>query len=319
MVERLLAKEKVAGSSPVSRSLYINLRDNLRFFIYTEEKFMLPINIDFLFIHLHNYEGIFFFIAILSAIIYLAILCKDNNIDVEVMFEAIFISLLVALASGRLFSFLFWNPKYFFSNPLVFFKPWEGGITVTGGVLGGLITGFIYAKVKKLDFFYHIRFFVPAILVGQIIGRFGCFLNGDAAGKPTSLPWGVVFHPESVAYSNAATNFSKAYPAVGTPLHPTQLYEIFGNLILLTLILATGKNEWITRRRIVWYALGYSLIRFIVEFFRSDSVKWFSVFTTGHQITIIGFSIGILLLIWTIIFDKKLEPNEARIARPKKK
>ena len=280
---------------------------------------MLPINVDFLFLHLHNYEGIYFFIAIFSAIVYFTYLCKVENIDTEKMYEAIFISLLVALIMGRLFSFIFWSPKELLSNPLIFFQPWKGGITVMGGVLGGLITGFIYAKVKNLDFFYHIKLFIPPILVGHIIGRFGCFLNGDAAGKVTTMPWGVVFHPESVAYSNAATNFTNALPQPGTPLHPTQLYEIFGNIILLTLILVTGKNEWITRRRIIWYAIGYSLIRFIVEFFRSDSVKWFSVFTTGQQITLIGFSIGIIAFIWSLFNDKKLIPDESRIARPKTK
>ena len=108
---------------------------------------MFPIHIDIGFLHLHDYEGIYFFIAILSALIYLTFLAKQEKIDVETMYEAIFISLIVALITGRLFSFLFWGPKEFFKNPLIFFQIWKGGITVTGGVLGGLIAGFIYAIV----------------------------------------------------------------------------------------------------------------------------------------------------------------------------
>ena len=136
---------------------------------------MLPIHIVIWKFQLHDYEGIYFFIAILSALIYLTFLAKQEKIDVETMYEAIFISLIVALITGRLFSFLFWGPKEFFKNPLIFFQIWKGGITVTGGVLGGLIAGFIYAIVKKLHFFHHIKIFVPSILIGHIIGRFGCF------------------------------------------------------------------------------------------------------------------------------------------------
>ena len=136
---------------------------------------MLPINFEFLFIKLHNYEGIYFFIAILSAIIFFTYLCKKANVNLDLMYEAIFICLLVALVTGRLFSFLLWSPNEFFKNPLIFFQPWYGGITVAGGVLGGIVAGALFAKVKKLNFFYYIGFFIPMILVGQIVGRFGCF------------------------------------------------------------------------------------------------------------------------------------------------
>ncbi|HOV13001.1 MAG TPA: prolipoprotein diacylglyceryl transferase [Spirochaetota bacterium] len=262
---------------------------------------MLPINFEFLFIKLHNYEGIYFFIAILSAIFFFTYLCKQNNVNLDLMYEAIFICLLVALITGRLFSFLLWNPIELLKNPIIFFQPWNGGITVAGGVLGGLIAGAVFAKVKKLNFFYYIRFFIPPILIGQIIGRFGCFLNGDAAGKPTDLPWGVIFARNSAAYYSVPH---------GTPLHPTQLYEIFANLLLLFFILITGKNEWITKRRVIWYAFGYSIIRFIIEFFRNDSEKWFGIFTTGQQICLIGFGIALILLIWSLFNDQKMNKEE---------
>ena len=262
---------------------------------------MLPIHIDFLFLKLHNYEGIYFFIAILSAVIFFTFLCKKYEVNLDLMYEAIFICLLSALITGRFFSFLMWSPKEFFSNPLIFFQPWNGGITVAGGVLGGLIAGAIFTIVKKINFFYYVRFFIPSIILGQIIGRFGCFLNGDASGKPTDLPWGIIFDPNSVAYYTVAK---------GTPLHPTQLYEIFANVILLIFILVTGKNEWITKRRVIWYAFGYSIIRFIIEFFRNDSEKWFSIFTTGQQICLIGFIIGVVLLIWSFFNDDKMNKEK---------
>ena len=273
---------------------------------------MLPIHIDIGFLHLHYYEGVYFFIAILSAVVYFTYLAKRENIDLEVMYEASFISILSAIIMARLFSLVFWSPQLFLKNPLIFFKVWAGGVSVTGGVLGGLTAGYVYARIKKLHFFYHIKVFIPPIILAQIIGRFGCFLNGDAAGIPTDAPWGMIFNADSQAYMNITP---------GTVIHPTQLYEMFGNFILLFFIVFTGNIEWITKRRIVWYALGYSIVRFVVEFFRNDSNKWswFPILTTGQIICIGGFLLGLFILIWSIIYPEKLEAKEENIARPQSK
>ena len=102
----------------------------------------------------------------------------------------------------------------------------------------------------------------PGLVLGQAIGRFACFLNGDAYGIPTTLPWGVTFtNPESMA-------------PLGVPLHPTQVYEMGLNLILFGLL-------WWWRRRIrfdgqlfLLYVGGYGIIRFIVENFRGDQLQY---------------------------------------------
>ena len=270
---------------------------------------MLPINIHIGFLNLPNYEGLYFLIAFLSGIIYFSILCKDNNLDLEIMYEAAFISIIIGVVCGRLFSLIFWDTKAFFSNPLTFFKIWQGGISVTG-VIGGLIAALIYFKIKKLNFFYHIQFVVPSIILAQIIGRVGCFLNGDASGVPTKMPWGIVFNVKSVAYINYAP---------GTPLHPTQLYEIFCNILLFLFIILTGNNEWIKKRRIAWYAIGYGLIRFIIEYFRNDTGRWdwIPIFTTAQLIALAGVITGIAIIIWSLIYPDKLEVTEENIARLK--
>jgi phosphatidylglycerol:prolipoprotein diacylglycerol transferase len=278
---------------------------------------LLPINLKIFSNSIENYEGIYFFIAIVLGIVYFSYLCKLEKINLEVMYEAIAIGLITALVTGRLLSFLLWNPKTLISDPFVFFKPWQGGITVAGGVFGGLIAGAIYAKVRRLSFFYHMRFFLPSILIGQIVGRFGCFLNGDAVGKPTSSIFGMVFHPDSIAYSNAATHFSSKLAVPGTHLHPAQLYDIFGNLIVFIFILITWNNDWIKKRMICWYAMGTCATRFIVEFFRNDTEKWFSIFTTGQQICVVGFLIGLVILIYSFFNKEAFDTKEENIARIK--
>jgi phosphatidylglycerol---prolipoprotein diacylglyceryl transferase len=274
---------------------------------------MFPIFINKGFIHIYyNYEGIYYLVAILASVVYTTYLAKKENIDVEVLYEAGFISILTALIVGRLFSFLFWEPTLLLKNPLLFFQIWKGGITVAGGVLGGLTAGYIYARVKKLHFFYHVGFIVPSIFLSQVIGRFGCFLNGDAAGVPTKSIFGLVFDPHAVAYTMTGI------PS-GTPIHPTQLYEMTGNFILLAFIMLTWNIKWIRARAVIWYALGYGMVRFITEFFRSDAVRWewIKIFTTGQLIALIGITIGIGMLIWSFFNDEKLSPKEENIARLK--
>jgi phosphatidylglycerol:prolipoprotein diacylglycerol transferase len=268
---------------------------------------MLPIANKLL--HLYNYEGIFFFIAIFSGLVYFSILAKEENFDLDILYEGLFISLLSALLMGRLFSLVFWEPARFFSQPWIFFIVWQySGISVTGGVIGGLVAGYIFLKIKKLHFFHHVKFFIPGIVLGQIIGRFGCFLNGDASGKPTEMPWGIVYNSQSAAYSSSIMK--------DTPLHPTQLYEILGNLILFVLLISLGNNKWITNRRIIWYALFYGILRFIIEFFRSDTMQVYFL-TSGQIISIAGFITGAALLIWSIFNDDKMTAKKENIAYAK--
>ncbi len=264
-------------------------------------------------IFIQNYEGLYFFSAIAAGMIYLTILVKDAEIDLDKMYEAVFISLISALILGRLFTFLFWDENFeIFKNPFVFFSLFKkGGISVTGGVIGGLLAGFIYAKVKKLHFFYHIQYFIPPILVGQIIGRFGCFLNGDSGGIQTTMPWGIKYAQGSMAYP--------AMDAIPVPLHPVHLYEIIGNFILLIFMLAAGSKDWITKRRILWYAIGYGIIRCTVEFFRGDTenFNWMPFLSTGQLIALSGIILGSALLIWSVFNDDKLIAKEENIARAK--
>ena len=276
---------------------------------------MLPFNIKIAFLNIN--EGIYFFIAILCGVIYFIYTCKKDNIDIDLIFEGVMYSFIAAIVFGRLLSFVLWSPEALMKNPLDLINISKGGLygfTVTGAVLGALVTGYIFLRIKKLHFFYHVKYAVPAILIGHVVGRFGCFLNGDASGIPTTLPWGLVYSPESSAYAGMIITNSN-FPA----LHPTQLYEIFGNFILLIFIIFTGKNEWITNRRIVFYAMGYGFIRFIVEFFRGDAVRIFTYFTTGQIISLIGILSGAGILIWSIFNDDKMKAKPENIAYKKQK
>ncbi|MFQ6112248.1 MAG: prolipoprotein diacylglyceryl transferase [Nitrospinota bacterium] len=153
---------------------------------------------------------------------------------------------------------------------------WHGGLAIHGGIAGGVVGGVIFTRRKRLPFFRFADAVAPSIILGQTFGRFGNFMNGDAHGLPTDLPWGITFPPESIA--------GQEFPE--TPLHPTMLYELVLNfLIFLTL--------WRLRRRphgdgfiFSLYLILYSAGRFVVSFYRADSL-YLGTFRAAHVVGLI--------------------------------
>ncbi len=169
---------------------------------------------------------------------------------------------LFGLLGARLYYLAFFSPRVFLEDPLGVLAIWRGGLAIHGGLLAGAATAVWYVRRHHLSFWVFADILAPAVILGQAIGRLACFLNGDAYGLPTSLPWAVTFtNPESMA-------------PLGVPLHPTQLYEMTLNLALFGLL-------WWWRRRVrfdgqlfLMYAAGYGLIRFFVENFRGDQLQY---------------------------------------------
>lgn len=169
---------------------------------------------------------------------------------------------LFGLLGGRLYYLAFAAPRMFLEDPLGVLAVWRGGLAIHGGLLAGAATAIWYVRRYRLRFWRFADMLAPSVILGQAIGRFACFLNGDAYGLPTTVPWAVTFtNPEAMA-------------PLGVPLHPTQLYEMGLNLILFGLL-------WWGRTRIrfdgqlfLMYAGGYGIIRFIVENFRGDQLQF---------------------------------------------
>jgi len=172
-------------------------------------------------------------------------------------------------------------------NPWEILKLWHGGLAIHGGLIGGAVALWIYSRWKKVNLWSLADAVVPALILGQALGRIGNFLNGDAYGVPTSLPWGIIFPPDSPA--------GMAYP--GQPLHPAMLYECLGNLILFGTL-------WGLRRRrakpgflTALYFMGYSLVRGLVSCVRGDSL-WLGPIRAAHLASaLLFFGFGAWLLL----------------------
>ena len=110
---------------------------------------------------------------------------------------------------------------------------WQGGLTLYGGVVAGTVAGLITARQLAMPMWTVADALTPALALGTVIGRIGCFLNGCCYGTPTQLPWGVVFPPDSFA----GLEFGNA------TVHPSQLYFALAGLVLFAVV-------WLLRGRL---------------------------------------------------------------------
>jgi len=164
---------------------------------------------------------------------------------------------------GARLYYVAFNLGFYSANPLEIPAVWHGGLAIHGGMIGGIAAAFMYLKRKDIRFWKMADCVAPALILGQAFGRFGNFMNGDAHGRPTDAPWGIVFPPESIAGSENP----------GVPLHPTMLYEMSINLsIFLFIWLSLRKRPHRDGFIFAVYIASYSLGRFVVEHFRADSL-----------------------------------------------
>jgi phosphatidylglycerol:prolipoprotein diacylglycerol transferase len=271
---------------------------------------MFPIDLNLGFRVFYYFEGLYFLIAILTAYVLAVRRVSRVGLDIPLFENAVMWGIVGAILGARISHFVFWDLKTLLADPLVFFLFWDGGESITGGLAGGVLAAFLYLRRRRANFWRYFAASSPAILVGQAIGRVGCFLNGDAWGIPTTLPWGVA-EPKfgtlvpgfvrdhlvpSPAWVWSVNRGYTAPSAVATvPLHPTQLYESLGDLLLAWLVirlvssLRRQDGPW---PKVFWLHLGgYSLLRFGLEFLHGDRDVTVWAGMTALQIGLIAFAV----------------------------
>jgi phosphatidylglycerol:prolipoprotein diacylglycerol transferase len=202
-----------------------------------------------------------------------------------------FYILLAAIIGSRLF-FISINASHYIKNPLDILKIWEGGLVFYGGVFLALPAAIWYVKKNGLGIWKTADIFAPSIAIGHAIGRIGCFFAGCCYGKPAELlPWAVTFtDPESLVGAS-----------IGIPLHPTQLYESAGEFINFLILITLRGYKSFNGQLFMTYLLLYSVLRFIVEFFRGDMSRGFIIYnlsiSQGISILIFLVAIGGLIIL----------------------
>ena len=181
------------------------------------------------------------------------------------------------LIGARLYYVIF-NWSYYSGNIYEILNFRGGGMAIHGGLLGGVLAGYIYTKVKKLNFFKMADCVVLGIPLAQAIGRWGNYLNKEAHGGPTDLPWGIMVD--------------------GVKVHPTFLYESIGNVIaFLLIIFVIKKLQKHIGVQFFSYFVFYGIVRFFVEGLRTDSLM-FGPIRMAQLISIVFLIVGVIGIIY---------------------
>lgn len=208
---------------------------------------------------------------------------KKEGISSDKIMDLSFYILLAAIIGSRLL-FILINFNHYLDNPMDIFKIWEGGLVFYGGVMLAVPAAIWYVKKNSLSVWTTADIFAPSIAIGHVFGRLGCLAAGCCYGKAaSSLPWGIIFsYPGCLAPTNVL-------------LHPTQLYESAGEFINFLILMTLSRYKSFNGQLFMTYILLYSVLRFIVEFFRGDVARGFIApyLSVSQGISILMFLAGV--------------------------
>ena len=220
---------------------------------------------------------------------------KNKGYPLTVISDICFYLVIVCILGARLYYCIF-NLDYYKENILDIFKIWEGGLAIHGGIIAGIIFLIFYTKKKKLNLLELLDIFVPALALGQAIGRWGNFFNSEAYGSITTLNNLKKLHIPNFIIDGMYINNNYH--------HPTFLYESIGCLIIFIVLLMLIKTNKTKQGQICGiYFILYGIIRFLIESLRTDSLMLFS-FKVAQMASIAMILIGLYLLIKPYIRSK---------------
>ena len=188
-----------------------------------------------------------------------------RGIDSDNILDLVLIGVPVGLICARIYYVIFELPFYI-ANPGEIIKIWHGGIAIYGGLIGGFIVLVVLCLRRKISIWLMLDIAAPSVLLGQIVGRWGTFMNQEAFGAKTSLDFLQSLHLPHFVIEQMFIN--------GAYRQPTFLYESFFNLIGLILILVLRHRKHFYRVGEVFlsYLVWYPIVRFFVEGMRTDSL-----------------------------------------------
>ncbi len=187
---------------------------------------------------------------------------QRRGIQPELVSDLFFLILASSLIGARFF-YVILNFSEFRNDPLEVFKIWNGGLVFYGGFLFALVAALVFVRRRSIDLWETADVLAPPIAIGHAIGRIGCLFAGCCYGKVCDLPWAIEFH-----------NLDSLAPRE-VPLHPTQIYSIFANLLIFIVLIlmegrATGQGRGFKGRTFWTYILLYGTARSLIETFRGD-------------------------------------------------
>ena len=245
--------------------------------------------------------GIIICFGLILGVLYSIFRAKRNEgIKTDTVIDLAFFLVVFGVIGARLYYVIFKFGDYIKTKPdgsfdlgktlLAMVNIREGGLAIYGAIIAGFLTILVFSKIKKISFLKILDFVSPAVMIGQIIGRWGNFMNAEAFGYETELPWRMGIHISASSDPETLVEMSVKY------VHPTFLYESIWNLIGFLIINAVYKKKKFDGQIFFMYIAWYGLGRAFIEGLRTDSLMLGPI-RISQLIGALAFLVGLVLLI----------------------
>lgn len=218
--------------------------------------------------------------------------------------DMLFFGVLGVILGGRLGYVIFYQPSYFLVHPLEIFAVWQGGMSFHGGFLGVITAMALIARKYKLRWLAVTDFIAPLVPLGLGAGRLGNFINAELWGRPTDVPWGVIFpHVDDLSR------------------HPSQLYEFaLEGLAFFALMWIYSVKPRPVAAVSGMFLIGYGVFRSFAEFYREPDNGFLGVLTLGismgQWLSLPMIVAGAGMLVWAYRAQRSMPPGLEPAAKP---
>lgn len=195
---------------------------------------------------------------------------KRVGLNEETLMDFLLWEVPLCLVGARLYYVIFsWD--MYKDNPIEALNIRNGGLAIHGAIIMAIIVAVIFTRIRKIDFWTIADVCAPSLILAQSIGRWGNYINQEAHGGPTNLPWGIMVN--------------------GVKVHPTFLYESIWNFLVFLFLIWYRKNKQKVKGEVfLLYISLYSFIRFFIEGLRTDSLMLGPI-RVAQLVSIIGIVI----------------------------
>ena len=237
--------------------------------------------------------GIIIAVGFLIAVMCGLYLAKKYGMKKDTIVDIVIIAAPVAIICARLYYVAF-NWDFYSENPGEIIRIWNGGLAIYGAVIAAIIISAIYCKIKKENFGLFCDIGSIGLLIGQSIGRWGNFVNQEAFGVNTDLPWGMT--GSSIKRELLEMMIDGADVDATLPVHPTFLYESLWNFVFLVVFLLLFKKRKFDGQIFAGYLISYGVGRFFIEGLRTDSL-YMGGFRISQIVAAVCVIVGVTLMV----------------------
>ena len=222
-----------------------------------------------------GWYGIIIATGMLLGVIVATKRAKTAGLPEDIVIDLCLFAVPSAIVGARLYYVIF-NWDYYGKNIGDIIKFRQGGLAIHGAIIVGVAVGYLFCRVKGLGFWKLADICAPSIILGQAIGRWGNYVNQEAYGGPTNLPW--------------------AIEVDGMMVHPTFLYESLWNFLVFLFLIYYSKKKKYEGQIFMYYLILYSVARFFIEGLRTDSLM-IGPFRTAQLISIVTIAATVIVML----------------------